>query len=78
MGRLLTQREHRLRLFAVRGIYEIPIRRASSQRARMSRPSIRVPITGEVDPFARSQSTTVCVGQKHIDIEITYLGPLPP
>lgn len=40
-------------------------------------PSFRVPITGEIDPFARSQNATVLVGGKEIDIQITYLGPLP-
>jgi hypothetical protein len=36
-----------------------------------------VPISGEINPSARRQSATVLVGGKPIDIEITYLGPLP-
>ena len=32
-----------------------------------------VRISGEIDPLARRQNTTILVG----DIEITYLGPLP-
>ncbi len=73
MGRLLPQRVHHMRLSAIRGTYEIPLR-----RIRTRNPSIRVPIFGDVDPFARSQNTTISVGGKTIDIEITYLGPLPP
>jgi len=37
-----------------------------------------VSISGEIDPGARIQNTTVLIGRKTIDIEITYLGPLPP
>ena len=36
-----------------------------------------VPICGEIDPFARSQSTTMFVGGQPTDTEITYLGSLP-
>jgi hypothetical protein len=39
--------------------------------------AITVPILGEIDPWARHQNTTVLVGGKPVDIEITYLGPLP-
>jgi hypothetical protein len=37
-----------------------------------------IAISGEIDPAARTQSTTVIVGRKPVAIEITYLGPLPP
>ena len=73
MGRLLPQRAHHVRLSAIRGTYEIPLR-----RVRTSNSSIRVPVTGNVDPFAPSQNATLSVGGKTIDVEITYLGPLPP
>lgn len=73
MGRLLPQHAHHMRLSAIHGTYEIPLR-----RVRTRNPSVRIPITGNVDPFARTQNATVSVGGKAIDIEITYLGPLPP
>lgn len=73
MGRLLAQRTHHTRLSAVRGTYEIPLRRVWSPK-----PSIRVPVVGIVDPFARSQNATINVGGRTIDVEIIYLGPLPP
>lgn len=73
MGRLLPQRTHHTRLSAVHGTYEIPLRRVWS-----ANPSIRVPVAGIVDPFARSQNATINVGGQTIDVQITYLGPLPP
>jgi hypothetical protein len=36
-----------------------------------------VRISGEIDPSARRQNTTILVGGNAVDIEITYLGPLP-
>jgi hypothetical protein len=36
-----------------------------------------VGISGEIDPGARRQNTTIFVGGRPVDIEITYLGPLP-
>jgi hypothetical protein len=67
-----------MRLSALRGTYEIPLKRSSLFRAAARNMDVRVSITGEIDPLARSQNATVCVGGKKIDIEITYLGPLPP
>ncbi|HVZ05508.1 hypothetical protein [Hyphomicrobium sp.] len=37
-----------------------------------------VSIAGEIDPLARTQSTTVLVGRKAVNVEIKYLGPLLP
>jgi hypothetical protein len=62
----------------LRGIYEVPLRRRSSRRAMPRRPSMRLPISGMVDPFARAQRATVRIGVTEVDIEITYMGPLPP
>jgi hypothetical protein len=77
LGRLF-RRKRAVQLSALKGTYEIPLRRSPLCRTGKRNVSIRVPITGEVDPLARSQNATVCVGGKKIDIEITYLGPLPP
>lgn len=77
-GRLVTHQKRAVRMSYLRGTYEIPLKRSSVRRAWAKDPSILVPITGEVDPLARSQSATVCVGGRNIDIEINYLGPLPP
>ncbi len=61
----------------MKGTYEIPMRRKLSWLPSVGNPSFRVPISGEVDPLALSQNATVLVGGKEIDIQITYLGPLP-
>jgi hypothetical protein len=61
----------------LKGTYEIPLKRKSPRGFVPPDPSFRVPITGELNPFARSQNATVFVGGKEIDIQITYLGPLP-
>ena len=68
---------HAVRKSALKGTYEIPLKRKSPRGFVPPDPSFRVPITGELDPFARSQNATVLVGGKEIDIQITYLGPLP-
>ena len=73
-GRLMLQDRRTVRLFSLLGTHEVPLRRCSRLRA-MSR--IRLPITGEVDPWAPSQNATVRVGGRKIAIEITYLCPLP-
>jgi hypothetical protein len=36
-----------------------------------------VGISGEIDPGARRQNTTIFFGGRPVYIEITYLGPLP-
>jgi hypothetical protein len=77
LGRLLRQK-NTMSLSALRGTYEIPLKRSSLFRAAARNMNVRLPITGEIDPLARRQSATVCVGGKMIDIEISYLGPLPP
>ncbi len=77
-GRLWTQRKRTVLMSVLKGTYEIPLKHLSWRCATIRDPSIRVPITGEVDPLARSQNVTVCVGGRPIDIAITYLGPLPP
>jgi hypothetical protein len=58
--------------------YESPprSRRTTRNAAAMTRNAVRV--SGEIDPSARSQSITIFVGRKAVDIEITYVGPLPP
>ncbi|CAA2143316.1 hypothetical protein [Hyphomicrobium sp. ghe19] len=61
----------------LRGTYKIPLRYRSARHPAHSRPSYAVPITGEIDPYALSQNATVFVGGKKIDIQITYLCPLP-
>ena len=62
---------------SLRGTYKIPLRQRSPHIPAPPEPSFTVPITGEIDPFALSQSATVLVGSKEVDIQITYLGPLP-
>ena len=64
----------------LQGIYEIP--RAERSSSALASPStyatrLSVPVFGEIDPSALCQLTTILVGRKPVDIEITYLGPLP-
>jgi hypothetical protein len=77
LGRLLAQKQA-VRMSTLNGTYEIPQRRPSSRHPSAHPPSVQFPITGEVDPLARSQNVTICIGVRKIDIQITYLGPLPP
>ncbi|MFT3732658.1 MAG: hypothetical protein QM780_14765 [Hyphomicrobium sp.] len=76
-GKLLLQPKRIDRRFALRATYEIPLKRLSARHDPWPRSSIRVPVAGEIDPSAKSQNATVFVGTRKIDIEITYLGPLP-
>lgn len=76
-GELQALPKDAVRKSALRGTYEIPLKRRSPRGFMPRDPSFRVPITGEIDPFARSQNATVLIGGKEIDIQITYLGPLP-
>jgi hypothetical protein len=76
MGRLLPQPLPAARKLVLQGTYEIPLRRRSLRDLR-NRASFRIPISGEVDPSAHFQNTSVWVGSRRIDIEISYLGPLP-
>ncbi|WP_045834732.1 hypothetical protein [Hyphomicrobium sp. 99] len=77
MGELHAQPKHAPRRTSLCGTYRIPLRQRSPRRPAPPEPSFAIPITGEIDPFALSQNATVRVGGKEIDIQITYLGPLP-
>ncbi len=57
--------------------YESPPRSRPPTRTAATRRNA-VPVSGEIDSSARSQSARVLVGRKAVDIEITYIGPLPP
>jgi hypothetical protein len=76
-GELAAQSKHAGPRTSLRGTYKIPLRRRSGHYPARTKPSFTVPITGEIDPCALSQNATVLVGGKQIDIQITYLGPLP-
>ncbi|MGO4684222.1 hypothetical protein [Hyphomicrobium sp. 2TAF46] len=76
MGELKAPPKKAPRRTSLRGTYRIPLRR-KSPRPPPVKPSFAVPISGEIDPFALFQNTTVHVGGKEINIEIRYLGPLP-
>jgi len=54
-----------------------PHRRRPMARQPSRRAVTTVGISGEIDPGARRQNTTIFVGGRPVDIEITYLGPLP-
>jgi hypothetical protein len=56
---------------------EGPHRRRSRTRLPARSGVAAVRISGEIDPSARRQKTMIFVGGKAVDIEITYLGPLP-
>jgi hypothetical protein len=77
-GELHAQPKHPAGKTFLKGTYEIPLRHKSPHDFAPRDPSFKVAITGEVDPFARSQNATVLIGGKEVDIQITYLGPLPP
>jgi hypothetical protein len=76
-GELDAQSKHAAARTILRGTYKIPLRYRSARHPARPKPSYAVPITGEIDPYALSQSATVLVGSKQINIQITYLGPLP-
>lgn len=78
LGKLLPQQKHAVSRSFLKGTYEIPLKRRSPQRSSRQRRSVGVPITGEIDPLARTQNATIHVGDRKIEIQITYLGPLPP
>lgn len=46
-------------------------------RPLQQRRCIRLPVIGEVDPLACTQEAIIHVGDREIEIRITYLGPLP-
>lgn len=76
-GELDSHPKHPAARTFLRGTYKIPLRYRSARHPAHSKPSYTVPISGEIDPYALSQNVTVLVGGKKIDIQITYLGPLP-
>lgn len=76
-GELDAQPKHATLRASLHGTYKIPLRQRSLRRPAPPEPSFAVPITGEIDPYALSQNATVLVGGKQVDIQITYLGPLP-
>jgi hypothetical protein len=76
-GRLRIYAKHDLRRGFINAVCETPPRARPIPGTTTEMQSI-VAISGEIDPRARIQNTTVLVGRKTIDIEITYLGPLPP
>jgi len=61
----------------LKAVYEVPRKGRQTPDPASGRTGLTVAISGEIDPSARCQNTTVLVGGKPIDIEITYLGPLP-
>ncbi len=77
-GRLVTRQPPAVCLSILKGSYEIPVKLPVLRRPRTQYPNVRVPVTGEIDPLARNQKATICIGGRPLDIEITYLGPLPP
>ncbi len=77
MGKLLVRRRPAICLSILNGTCEIFLKGPARRRSGLQGPSLRIPITGEVDPQAQSQNATVRLGGQPIDIEITYLGPLP-
>jgi hypothetical protein len=76
-GRLRLYAKHELRQGFVNAVYETPPRVRPRPGTTKEMQSV-VAISGEIDPAARRQSTTVIIGRKPVAIEITYLGPLPP
>lgn len=76
-GELQTEPKQAASRTSLRGTYKIPLRQRSPRHPAPPEPSFAVSITGEIDPYALSQNATVLVGGKQIDIQITYLGPLP-
>jgi hypothetical protein len=75
-GRLRIYAKNALRKGYVNAVYETL--RLKPRLGTTTEMLSIVPISGEIDPVARIQNTTVLVGRKAIDIEIIYLGPLPP
>ena len=76
-GVLHADAREALRSSLLKAAYEIPRKGRHAPNPDPGRAGRMVPISGAIDPSARCQSTTVLVGGKPIDIEITYLGPLP-
>ena len=77
LGELRGTKSGAPRRTSLRGTYKIPLRQRSPHIPAPTEPSFAVPITGEIDPFALSQNATVLVGGKEVELQITYLGPLP-
>lgn len=79
LGKLVAREKQTTGRSFLKGIYEIPLKRRPLRRTLVQRkPIVRLPITGEVDALAHTQNATIRVGDRMIEIRITYLGPLPP
>ncbi|HEY8127516.1 MAG TPA: hypothetical protein VIF39_02200, partial [Hyphomicrobium sp.] len=76
-GMLHPSAKRAMRKSFLSAFYESPPRSRPPPRTAAPRGNA-VPVSGEIDSSARSQSTTIFVGRKAVDIEITYIGPLPP
>jgi hypothetical protein len=77
-GQLIAERASPIPRLSLRGVYEMPLQRRPPWRAESRPHSVSLPIFGMIDPHLRTQKTTVRFGASLIDIEINYLGPLPP
>lgn len=76
-GMLHPSAKRAMRKSFLSAFYESPPRSRPPTRVTAT-PGNAVHVSGEIDSSARSQSATVLVGHKAVDIEITYVGPLPP
>jgi hypothetical protein len=76
-GRLRLYAKHATRRGFVNAVCETPPRAKVAPGMTTEMLSV-VSIAGEIDPLARTQSTTVLVGRKAVNVEIKYLGPLLP
>lgn len=76
LGRILTLSHSRPKTI-LRGTYQIPLRSRPSRRSAYQSPYVQFPIHAEIDPSAKAQNVTVRIGDRNIEIRITYLGPLP-
>ncbi len=76
LGRILTLSHSRPKT-VLRGTYQIPRRCRPSRRPDSQSPYLQFPIQAEIDPSAKAQDVTVQIGDRNIEIRITYLGPLP-
>ena len=77
LGKLVPQPKRSSSKSFLRGVFEIPLKRRPMPRPLQQRRCIRLPVIGEVDPLACTQEAIIHVGDREIEIRITYLGPLP-
>lgn len=76
-GRLRMYANRAVRKDFINAVYETPPRVKPVPGTTTEMLNV-VSISGEIDALALNQNTTVLVGRRAIDIEITYLGPLSP